>query len=276
MSLRGEGNGAAKAREGGKAAAASGALRILAALDFPRPAEALGWAERLRGEVFGFKVGLELFTAGGPETVRELVSGGSFVFLDLKYFDIPRTVERAVRQAVRLGVGMLDVHALGGEEMLRRAREAVLEESMICQCSPPLLVAVTVLTSWDEGALGEALGSSRRVEDEVLRLAEKARRCGLDGVVCGAREAVRVKEVCGRRFLTVVPGVRLPGEPLDDQRRGTVVARGGLDVDYYVVGRSLFREGDPLARLGRWMEILRGAGDERGGDQKPHQESGCP
>jgi len=240
--------------------------KIIVALDFPRPAEALEWVERLGKEAFGFKVGLELFTAGGPGTVREIVSRGHFVFLDLKYFDIPHTVERAVRQAVRLGVGMLNVHALGGEEMLRRAREAVLEESILCQCPPPLLLAVTVLTSWDEAALAEALGDGRQVEEEVLRLAEKACRCGLDGVICGAAEAGRVKEVCGSRFLTVVPGVRLPGESLDDQRRGAVVGRGELDVDYYVVGRSLFRGGDPLARLSRWKEILRGAGDERGGD----------
>jgi len=214
--------------------------RLIVALDLPAPAQALALAERLSGEVGMLKVGSELFTAAGPAVVRELRERGHQVFLDLKYHDIPNTVARAVAQATRLGVSLVDVHALGGRAMLEAGVGAL----------PALgtrLLAITVLTSHDEQALSE-LGVAGGVEASVRRLAQLAREAGLDGVVCSPRELPLLREACGEHFLLVTPGIRPAGTAAGDQARAaTPAAALTAGADYLVVGRPITSAADPVA-----------------------------
>ena len=168
--------------------------KIIVALDFPGATPALAFADRLDPRQCGMKVGKELFVCAGPELVRTLVARGFNVFLDLKFHDIPNTVAGACAAATRLGVWMLSVHASGGRAMLRAAREAVDAAAESPDRAPPLLIGVTVLTSLSDGELRE-IGHTGSAATEVLALAQLARACGLDGVVCSAHEAAR----CGRR-----------------------------------------------------------------------------
>ncbi|MEX0731953.1 MAG: orotidine-5'-phosphate decarboxylase [Aquisalimonadaceae bacterium] len=221
-----------------------GEPRVVVALDFDQPQEALALADRLSAEDCRIKVGKELFGRGGPELVRRMVDMGHDVFLDLKYHDIPNTVAGACRAAADLGVWMLNVHALGGREMMEKARDAVLGASR-----PPLLIAVTVLTSHDAGTLRE-IGCEADVERQVLRLARLAVDAGLDGVVCSAREAPGLRRSLGNAPILVTPGIRPTGSEQDDQRRVLTPAealRAGSD--YLVVGRPITRASDPVAVL---------------------------
>ena len=154
--------------------------RVIVALDFPDAAPALEMAARLDPRACRVKVGKELFVAAGPALVEQLRARGHEVFLDLKFHDIPNTVAGACRAAARLGVWMVNVHASGGEAMLRAAREAVASAAR-----PPLLIGVTVLTSLAAGDLAR-VGFQGSPEENVLRLAGLAHACGLDGVVCSA------------------------------------------------------------------------------------------
>ena len=181
--------------------------RILIALDTSTAHEAVSLADKLRGAVGGFKIGHQLFTAVGPEIVRTLVSKGDRVFLDLKYHDIPNTVAGAVQSAAELGVWMLNVHASGGAAMMRAAREAADEEAARLSVGPPLVIAVTVLTSLDDEALRE-VGIASSTLDQVERLAFVAQGAGLDGVVASPQEVARIRERCDPRFAIVTPWIR--------------------------------------------------------------------
>lgn len=217
--------------------------RLIVALDFPAPAPAVALARRLAGRVGMVKVGSELFTVAGPEVVQRLAELGLQIFLDLKFHDIPTTVAGAVAAAARLpGVRLLNVHALGGWTMMRAAR-AVLSRSR----RRLRLVAVTVLTSHDAASLCRCgiIGPPQR---RVVALARLAQRAGLDGVVCSARELPLIRKVCGKMFLTVVPGIRPAGAARADQQRIATPAdalRAGAD--YLVVGRPITQARDPLA-----------------------------
>ncbi|MCL6481385.1 MAG: orotidine-5'-phosphate decarboxylase [Firmicutes bacterium] len=217
--------------------------RLIVALDFPAPAPALDLARRLAGRIGMVKVGSELFTAAGPAVVRQLAEMGWKIFLDLKFHDIPTTVAGAVAAAGRLpGVRLLNVHALGGLAMMRAAR-AGLKRSR----HRPKLVAVTVLTSHDADSLRRCgiVGPPQR---RAVALARLAQRAGLDGVVCSARELARIRKVCGKRFLTVVPGIRPAGAARADQQRiATPAAALRAGADYLVIGRPITRARDPLA-----------------------------
>jgi orotidine-5'-phosphate decarboxylase len=217
--------------------------RLIVAVDAPGAPEARRLVSALRGGVGLFKVGSELFTAAGPSFVEELVAQGEGVFLDLKYHDIPNTVGAAVRAACALGVGLLDVHALGGPKVLRAAVEAR-------GSAPTKLLAITILTSHDQGDL-EALGIRGSVEESVLRLARLARDSGMDGVVASPQEASLIREACGTDFLIVTPGIR-PAEsaPGDQARPGTPAGALRAGADYLVVGRPITRAADP-ARAAR-------------------------
>lgn len=220
------------------------APKIIIALDYASAAEAQALVQRLSPNRCHVKVGLELYTAAGPEFVRALTAQGFSVFLDLKFHDIPNTVAQACRQAATLGVWMLTVHCHGGLEMLRAARGAVAEIKR-----RPLIVGVTVLTSLTTEQLS-AIGVRDAVETQVLRLAGLAADCGLDGVVAAPTEATQLRARFPAPFRIVTPGIRVAGGVGDDQRRFlTPAAAIRAGADYLVVGRPVTRAPDPLAAL---------------------------
>lgn len=218
--------------------------RVIVALDFDSAERALALAGRLDPALCRVKVGNELFTRAGPDIVERLRHLGHEVFLDLKYHDIPNTVAGACRSAAALGAWMINVHALGGERMMTAAAEAVAQVS-----HRPLLVAVTVLTSMDAGDLG-TVGLPRDAQRLALDLATLARRSGLDGVVCSAREAPAMRRGFGRDWLLVTPGIRPAGAAAGDQRRVvTPAGAAAAGSDYLVVGRPVSRADNPAAVL---------------------------
>ena len=219
--------------------------RIIVALDFPDPEMALAFAGQLKPQDCRLKVGFELFVAAGPELVRTLVRQGFEVFLDLKFHDIPNTVAAACRAAARLGVWMVNVHALGGADMMRTARAALSAFEQ-----PPLLIAVTILTSMDRQQLdGAGLGGATP-QARVLQLARLAQECGLDGVVCSAREAELLRSALGPDFLLVTPGIRPAGSAAGDQSRiMTPEQARNAGVSYPVIGRPVTQAANPLAAV---------------------------
>ena len=218
--------------------------RVIVALDYADAASALALVGRLSPRLCRLKVGKELFTRAGPDLVRELAGRGFEVFLDLKFHDIPNTVAAACEAAMDLGVWMLNVHCSGGPGMMAAARTAVGDAP-----DRPLLIGVTVLTSLDSADLA-AVGCPGEPAARVTRLAELARQCGLDGVVCSAQEAPAVRSVCGAGFRLVTPGVRPAGSASDDQKRVLTPAEAvAAGADYLVIGRPITRADDPIAVL---------------------------
>lgn len=234
--------------------------QLLVALDVDTPDEARQLAGRLRGVVGGFKVGSRLFTSHGPAFVEELVGRGDRVFLDLKFHDIPNTVAGAIGAASRLGVWMVNVHASGGLDMMKAARTAADEESAKVNLAPPLVIAVTVLTSMDENTLGE-IGVDSSPLDQVIRLAALTQAAALDGVVASPREIEAIRAQCGERFAIVTPGIRGGGDAKGDQNR-TASASGALaaGASYIVVGRPIIAAADPREAAERIAAECKGAG----------------
>jgi orotidine-5'-phosphate decarboxylase len=216
--------------------------RILAALDVPTTREAVSMADRIRAHVAGLKIGSQLFTAEGPSLVRALVDRGDRIFLDLKYHDIPNTVAEAVRSAALLGVWMVNVHASGGVKMMKAACEAA-DQAADTRGSRPIVIAVTVLTSFDEDSF-RAIGVNRPIAAQVEALAAMAQDAGLDGVVASPHEIAVIRARCGPQFQIVTPGIRTGAG--DDQARTMSAAdavRAGAT--YVVVGRPILRAADP-------------------------------
>ncbi|MEI7644226.1 MAG: orotidine-5'-phosphate decarboxylase [Chloroflexales bacterium] len=213
--------------------------RILAALDVPDLASALGLVAQLRDHVGGFKVGLELCTAVGvPQVVQAVAAAGGAVFLDLKLSDIPNTVAGAVRSVCALGpaVRMLTLHCHGGAAMLR----AAVETARAAGGQRPLLLGVTVMTSLDEAALRDELDVSVGLTDHVVHMARMAQACGVDGVVASPHEVAAIRAVCGPNLLIVTPGVRPAWASSGDQRRVMRPAEAlRVGSDYLVIGRPL-------------------------------------
>jgi len=225
--------------------------RVIVALDFADPANAMALVNRLDPAACALKVGKELFVIAGPEPVRWMIDRGFRVFLDLKFHDIPNTVAQACAAATRLGVWMLNVHAAGGRAMLTTARETVARTAAEHGIARPLLIAVTVLTSLDDHDLQE-IGITNALDAQVLRLARLTADCGLDGVVCSAIEAPLLRRALGHNFKLVTPGIRPAGSVADDQARiitpEAAIANGS---DYLVIGRPVTLATDPLAALAR-------------------------
>lgn len=227
--------------------------RIIVPLDVPDADAALALAARLDPKLCRVKVGKELFVAAGPDVVSRLQERGFEVFLDLKFHDIPNTVAGACRAAARLGVWMMNVHASGGETMLRAAREAVASVAR-----PPILIGVTILTSLSEADLAR-VGFTGSMDENVERLARLSRACGLDGVVCSAQEAQLLRRATGEDFLLVTPGIRLAGDNAHDQSRVVTPEEAvRLGASYLVIGRSITAARDPAAVL----ESIRSSIDE--------------
>jgi len=219
--------------------------RIIVALDFDNPAEALAFAGTVTPSSCRLKVGKELFTCGGPELVKELIAMGFDVFLDLKFHDIPNTVAQAVKASAELGVWMVNVHASGGERMMRAAREALVEFGE----QAPLLIGVTVLTSMSEAELA-ATGVQRPLTEHVLHLSRMAQNSGLDGVVCSAQEAALLRVELGEDFALVTPGIRPEGSPSQDQTR-VMTPKQAVEAgsDYLVMGRPIRQSDNPQDTL---------------------------
>jgi orotidine-5'-phosphate decarboxylase len=213
--------------------------KVCLALDFPNRAEVLAAARLFSGRVGWVKIGLEAFTSEGPRIVGEVAAEGARVFLDLKFHDIPATVERAVAAAARSGAAMINVHAFGGRAMLEAARRGTASNPAV------KLIAVTLLTSLDPPALSD-LPVAGHPEGIVRRLALLARDCGLDGVVCAAPDLPVVRGACGAGFLAVVPGIRPSGSPVSDQKRVATPAQAlAAGADLLVVGRPVTAAPDP-------------------------------
>lgn len=225
--------------------------QLLVALDVDTAAEAHALADKLRGAVGGFKIGNQLFTSHGPSIVESLVARGDRVFLDLKFHDIPHTVAGAVTVSTRLGVWMMNVHASGGRAMMRAAREAADNEAERLKRTPPLLIAVTVLTSLGDTALRE-IGVSTTVAMQVDGLAALAQSATLDGVVASPLEIATVRRRCGKSFMIVTPGIRGAGDPKGDQAR-TMSAPEALaaGATFLVIGRPITGSSDPRAAAER-------------------------
>ncbi len=232
--------------------------RIVVALDYAAAEPALALARQLDPQQCRLKVGKELFTTAGPDLVRQLAGMGFGVFLDLKYHDIPNTVASACRAAAALGVWMVNVHASGGETMLRAAREAI-DTSEAPGAAKPLLIAVTVLTSMTRADLA-GIGLDIEPRAQALHLARLAAACGLDGVVCSALEATEIKVACGEHFRCVTPGIRPAGSDAGDQKRimtpAQAIANGADDL---VIGRPITAAEDPAAALAAIVHEIGGA-----------------
>jgi orotidine-5'-phosphate decarboxylase len=219
--------------------------KIIVALDFPSQDPALALVDQLDPKKCRLKVGKELFTRSGPQLVEALQGRGFEVFLDLKFHDIPNTTSAAVAAAADLGVWMVNVHASGGEKMMTACRERLEPFGK----DKPLLIAVTVLTSMTAEDLA-GIGIPNSPEAQVSRLATLTRNCGLDGVVCSAQEAPRLKKEQGAEFRLITPGIRpLTADKGDQQRIMTPTDALNAGSDYLVIGRPITQAPDPLAAL---------------------------
>ncbi len=226
-------------------------VELILALDFPSKVTALAFVDVIGKECDFYKVGMELYTACGPDIVSALRDRGKRVFLDLKFHDIPNTVRGAARSAARLGCELITVHASGGTAMLEAAREGAREGSQGGSGSPCKVFAVSVLTSLDDASLREAWGRIDRVSssDEVLRLARMTADAGLDGLVCSAHEAAAVHAALGERLELLVPGIRLnAGGSIDaDDQARVATPRAAMEAGarYLILGRAVSLSTDP-------------------------------
>lgn len=212
---------------------------------------ALELAKKLNPQECKVKVGSQLFTADGPIIIDKLNELGFDIFLDLKFHDIPNTVKNALETVIKMGVWMLNVHSLGGKEMLRAAYEVVEKVSI-----KPLLVGVTVLTSLNDKSLKE-VGLGLNTEDQVLLLAELCQTEGLNGVVCSANELSVLRKHLEEDFLLVTPGIRSSGQESDDQKRISTASEAiSNGADYIVIGREISNEIDPSEKIRQILETV--------------------
>jgi orotidine-5'-phosphate decarboxylase len=224
--------------------------RIITALDVADPQQASALAGRLGADGRFVKVGLELFSAAGPAVVRALHQAGREVFLDLKYHDIPNTVAGAARVAATLGAAFVTIHAAAGRRAISAAAEALAQGPRPPENRRPALLAVTVLTSLDDGDLGELAPGAGAAAEHVVRLGRLAWESGCDGLVCSPADLPRLRAELGATPLAVTPGVRPAGAAIDDQRRvATPAAARAHGADFLVIGRPITAAADPAAAL---------------------------
>ena len=216
---------------------------VIIACDFKSKEETLEFLDLFKDEKPFVKIGMELFYAAGPEIVKEIKKRGHKIFLDLKLCDIPNTVEKSMRVLSNLDVDMCNLHAFGTIPMMEGALRGLTREDG----SRPLLIAVTMLTSTSEERMKEDLLIDHPIDEVVMKYAKNAKVAGLDGVVCSPLEAGKVKEVCGKEFLTVTPGVRFADGDIGDQVRVTTPAKAKeIGSDYIVVGRPITQAENPV------------------------------
>ena len=219
--------------------------RLIVAIDVDTEEKAIKLIDKLKSEVRFFKIGFELFSSCGPGTVKIIKEKDCDIFLDLKFHDIPNTVAKAASSVTKLGVYMLNVHALGGYDMMKLTSETVTAEAKRLGIERPKVIAVTVLTSMDENAL-KKVGVDDNIKKEVLRLASLAKAAGLDGVVASPSEAKLIRESLGKDFLIVTPGVRPALAASHDQKRIATPEEAIKDgADFIVVGRPITEAQNP-------------------------------
>jgi len=239
------------------------AERLVLALDVDNDAEALGLVGELKDSVGMFKVGHQLFTAYGPDIVRRIIGAGGRVFLDLKYHDIPNTVAKASAEAVKLGVSIFNVHALGGLDMMHAAADAVKETAAKYNLPEPITLAVTVLTSMDGRSLRRELKITRSLPRQVAHLARLAQRAGMCGVVASPQEIKMLRRAVRGTFIILTPGVRPAWAGKDDQKRvmtpGEAIRTGA---DFIVVGRPVLKAPDRKAAVEKILEEIRASSQE--------------
>lgn len=232
--------------------------RIFCAIDTPDLDRALAIASAIKGNVGGLKLGLEFYSALGPDGVRQMSALGFPVFLDLKFHDIPNTVARAIKTVAPLGPKMITIHTFGGLQMMKTAKQASLEAAKENGVEAPLILGVTVLTSLDDQDL-HAIGVGAGAGDQVVRLAGLAQKAGLDGVVCSPLEISKIREKFGNDLKLVVPGIRPLGADAGDQKRtmtpGEAIENGA---DCLVIGRPITAADDPAKAAQAIAESLAG------------------
>ena len=221
---------------------------VIVACDFPNKEEVLSFLDKFTGRKPFVKIGMELFYGAGPEIVREIKKRGHKIFLDLKLHDIPNTVKKSMAVLSNLDVDLCNLHAAGTIRMM----EAALEGLTRPDGTRPLLIAVTQLTSTDQESMENDLLIKEPIDKVVMHYAANAKKAGLDGVVCSPLEAGKVHEVCGKKFLTVTPGVRFADGEIGDQKRVMTPAEAKkIGSDYIVVGRPITAAADPVAAYER-------------------------
>jgi len=215
--------------------------KLIVALDGDSLDHAAKLVDLLKSDVINFKVGMQLFTACGPDSIKMVQDHGGKVFLDLKYHDIPSTVAKAVYIAAKLKVAMINVHATGGRKMMAEALAAAQDAS---GGHSPLIIGVTVLTSME--SLGD-IGIQYEIREQVLRLAKLSQEVGLHGVLASPLEIQPIRQLCGKKFIIVTPGIRPTGTHLDDQARISSPKQAiQAGADFLVVGRPITEAKDPL------------------------------
>ena len=230
--------------------------RIIFALDVEHFSEAQHWVNLLKDQIGVFKVGKQLFTHAGPKVIDMIRKRNQNIFLDLKFHDIPTTVAKAGAEATKLNVSIFDLHALGGFDMMRKTVEASKTTAKELGIPKPLILAITILTSMDEDSLKE-VGIRGPILDEVGQLALLAMKAGVDGVVASPQEIGVIRKQCGKEFLIVTPGIRLPSDKKDDQKR-TLSPKEAISAgaNYLVIGRPIKEAKDPLEAVQRIVEDI--------------------
>jgi len=232
--------------------------KLIIALDVDNETRAMHFINLLKHDVKFFKIGFELFSSCGPSIVKSVKETGCEIFLDLKYHDIPNTVGKAAASITKLGVFMFNVHASGGFDMMRKAREMSDEVSAQLKIEPPKIIAVTVLTSMDENGLKKT-GVNDSIKDHVVRLALLAKEAGLDGVVASPEEVKLIRKACGEHFLIVTPGVRPLWAAAGDQKRiaapKETIASGA---NFIVVGRPVLEAKNPVEAVRLILKEMEG------------------
>lgn len=224
---------------------------VIIACDFSGREETLSFLDKFSGRKPFVKIGMELFYSCGAEIVREIKARGHKIFLDLKLCDIPNTVKKSMAVLSKLDVDMCNLHAFGTKAMMEAALEGLTREDG----TRPILIAVTQLTSTSEERMNRELLINEPIDKVVMHYAKNAADAGLDGVVCSPLEAAKVKEVCGKSFLTVTPGVRFSDGDVGDQVRVTTPAEAKkIGSDYIVVGRPVTKAEDPVAAYERCIK----------------------
>lgn len=221
--------------------------RLVLALDVDNFKKAEQLVGKLSDYVGVFKIGSQLFTAGGAKVVNMINERGGKVFLDLKFHDIPNTVARAAEVATKLGVYIFNVHTSGGYEMMKAAAEVTAKTSQELGIKKPLILGVTLLTSINQEILEKEIGIKKRLKEQVVHLAKLAKAAGLDGVVASSWEIKEIRKACGEDFVILTPGIRPAGKSSDDQKRVMTPREAiKLGADFLVIGRPIRNAVNPV------------------------------